>query len=149
MNTWDEYIKAINCVSNRIDYLYEKWAKHQSVNSYHLKILYMIWVAEVNTQKEIANIYDMPKQTVNTIITELHKKGYIKLIPSKKDMRSKVIKLTDKGIQYAESIVRPLVEFEKNVLEKMGEKRVKMMIDTMIQYADLFEKEFNEFNKLK
>lgn len=149
MNTWNEYIKAINCIVNRTDYLYEKWAKQQSVNSYLLMILYMLSAADINTQKEIANIYGMPKQTVNTVITDLHKKGYIKLIPNEKDKRSKVIKLTDEGMQYADAIVNPLLSCEKNVLEKMGEKRVGMLIDTMNQYADLLEKEFNKFNNLK
>lgn len=146
MNKWDEYIKSITCVVNRTDYLYEKWAKQQSVNSYVSMVLYMLRAAEINTQKEIADIYGMPKQTVNTVINELHKKGYITLITDENDKRSKIIKLTAEGIQYADSIVNPLLNCEKNVLAKMGEERVKMLIDTMNQYADLLEKELNGYS---
>lgn len=149
MHKWDEYIKAITCVVNRTDYLYEKWAKQQSVNIYVSMVLYMLRAAEIHTQKEIADIYGMPKQTVNTVINELHKKGHITLIPDENDKRSKIIKLTTEGIQYADSIVNSLLNCEKNVLAKMGEERVEMLIDTMNQYADLLEKELNDCSNKK
>lgn len=140
MNNYDEYIKMINSVTNRTDYLYSKWAKNHSVSSYVSKIMYMLRAAGINKQKEIADIYGMPKQTVNTVIAALHKKGYIRLIPDEKDKRSKVIELTYEGIKYADSIVEPLLTCEKKVLEQMGQERVEIMIDTLTQYADLFEK---------
>ena len=140
MNNYDEYIKMINGVTNRTGYLYSKWAKNHSVSSYVSNIMYMLRAVGINKQKDIADIYGMPKQTVNTVIAELHKKGYIRLIPDEKDKRSKVIELTDEGIKYADSIVEPLLICEKKVLEQMGEERVEMLVVTLTQYADLFEK---------
>ena len=99
----------------------------------------MLRTAGINKQKDIADIYGMPKQTVNTVIAELNKKGYIRLIPDEKDKRSKIIELTEEGVKYADSIVEPLLEYENKVLEKMGRKRVEMMIEALRQYADLFE----------
>ncbi len=139
MNNYNEYIKKINSVMMKTDYLYSKWAKDHSVSNYVLNIMYMLRTAGINKQKDIADIYGMPKQTVNTVIAELNKKGYIRLIPDEKDKRSKIIELTEEGVKYADSIVEPLLEYENKVLEKMGRKRVEMMIEALRQYADLFE----------
>lgn len=122
MNNWDKSIKAITSAVDRTDYLYE-----------------------VNRQKEMVENYGMPKQTVNTVITELQKKGYIILIPDENDKRSKIIKLTQEGINYANKIVTPLLDCEIRVLKKMGTQRVEMLIDTMNQYADLLETEMKTF----
>lgn len=145
MNNWDKSIKAITSAVDRTDYLYEKWAKKLGVNNYVSRIMYMLYLSEVNRQKEMVENYDMPKQTVNTVITELQKKGYIILIPDENDKRSKIIKLTQEGINYANKIVTPLLDCEIRVLKKMGTQRVEMLIDTMNQYADLLETEMKTF----
>lgn len=137
MNNWDKSIKAITSAVDRTDYLYEKWAKKLGVNNYVSRIMYMLYLSEVNRQKEMVENYGMPKQTVNTVITELQKKGYIILIPDENDKRSKIIKLTQEGINYANKIVTPLLDCEIRVLKKMGTQRVEMLIDTMNQYAVL------------
>lgn len=145
MNNWDKSIKAITSAVDRTDYLYEKWAKKLGVNNYVSRIMYMLYLSEVNRQKETVENYGMPKQTVNTVITELQKKGYIILIPDENDKRSKIIKLTQEGINYANKIVTPLLDCEIRVLKKMGTQRVEMLIDTMNQYADLLETEMKTF----
>lgn len=145
MNNWDKSIKAITSAVDRTDYLYEKWAKKLGVNNYVSRIMYMLYLSEVNRQKEMVENYGMPKPTVNTVITELQKKGYIILIPDENDKRSKIIKLTQEGINYANKIVTPLLDCEIRVLKKMGTQRVEMLIDTMNQYADLLETEMKTF----
>lgn len=145
MNNWDKSIKAITSAVDRTDYLYEKWAKKLGVNNYVSRIMYMLYLSEVNRQKEMVENYGMSKQTVNTVITELQKKGYIILIPDENDKRSKIIKLTQEGINYANKIVTPLLDCEIRVLKKMGTQRVEMLIDTMNQYADLLETEMKTF----
>lgn len=120
MNNWDKSIKAITSAVDRTDYLYEKWAKKLGVNNYVSRIMYMLYLSEVNRQKEMVENYGMPKQTVNTVITELQKKGYIILIPDENDKRSKIIKLTQEGINYANKIVTPLLDCEIRVLKKNG-----------------------------
>lgn len=119
--------------------------KKLGVNNYVSRIMYMLYLSEVNRQKEMVENYGMPKQTVNTVITELQKKGYIILIPDENDKRSKIIKLTQEGINYANKIVTPLLDCEIRVLKKMGTQRVEMLIDTMNQYADLLETEMKTF----
>ncbi|MCM1006909.1 MAG: MarR family transcriptional regulator [Ruminococcus flavefaciens] len=144
MEHWNGYIKEINSVIERTDYLYEKWAKQHGINSYVMQVMYIIYATGINKQKDIVGKYGMPKQTVNTVITDLQKKGYIRLTPDENDKRSKIIILTDEGRRYAENIVNPLLNCEKEVLAEMGEERVEMLISTMNQYAELLEQKMRK-----
>lgn len=144
MEHWNGYIKEINSIIERTDYLYEKWAKQHGINSYVMQVMYIIYATGINKQKDIVGKYGMPKQTVNTVITDLQKKGYIRLTPDENDKRSKIIILTDEGRRYAENIVNPLLNCEKEVLAQMGEERVEMLISTMNQYAELLEQKMRK-----
>lgn len=106
MNNLDESIQAITSVIDRTNYLYEKWAKHLGVNSYVSKIMYMIYSSGITKQKDIV---EMPKPTVNTVITELQKKRYICLIHDESDKRSKIIQLTTEWIKYSDFIITLIV----------------------------------------
>lgn len=147
MEYWNKYIQEINSAVERTDYLYEKWAKQHGINSYVMQVMYMIYASEINKQKDIVENYGMPKQTVNTVITDLQRKGYIRLTPDENDKRSKIIILTDEGRRYAENIVNPLLNCEKEVLAKMGKERVEMLISTMNQYAELLEQKISKSSK--
>lgn len=149
MEYWNKYIQEINSVVERTDYLYEKWAKQHGINSYVMQVMYMIYASEINKQKDIVENYGMPKQTVNTVITDLQRKGYIRLTPDENDKRSKIIILTDEGRRYAENIVNPLLNCEKEVLAEMGKERVEMLISTMNQYAELIEQKISKSSKNK
>lgn len=112
-----------------------------------MQVMYMIYASEINKQKDIVENYGMPKQTVNTVITDLQRKGYIRLTPDENDKRSKIIILTDEGRRYAENIVNPLLNCEKEVLAEMGKERVEMLISTMNQYAELLEQKIIKSSK--
>lgn len=140
MNKWEKYIKAVTSEINRTDYLYDEWNKLHGINRYVSIIVYMLAYSDVSTQRELSLCYNMPKQTVNNVINQLKDEGCITLVQDENDRRSKHIVLTDEGKEYADKIVKPLIEFEKSVLKEMGDERVKIMIDTLKEYADLFEK---------
>lgn len=140
MNKWEKYIKAITSETNRNDYLYAEWNKLHGINRYVSIIVYMLAYSDISTQRELSLCYNMPKQTVNNVVNQLKGEGYITLVQDENDRRSKRIILTEEGKKYADKIVKPLIEFEESVLEEMGEERVKIMINTLKEYADLFEK---------
>lgn len=65
MNNWDKSIKAITSAVDRTDYLYEKWAKKLGVNNYVSRIMYMLYLSEVNRKKDILYLY--PMKTTNAV----------------------------------------------------------------------------------
>lgn len=83
MNNWDKSIKAITSAVDRTDYLYEKWAKKLGVNNYVSRIMYMLYLSEVNRQKEMVENYGMPKQPSIPLLLSFRKKDILYLYPMK------------------------------------------------------------------
>ena len=59
--------------------LYDKWAKAHGLTSNGLMTLYAIRIFPCCTQRTICEALALPKQTVNTILDGMQKKGYIRL----------------------------------------------------------------------
>lgn len=71
------------------------------------------------SQQDICGMWSLSKQTVNTIISNMVRKGLasLKVIPGSRNR--KVIRLTKTGKDYGESVVRPLFEVEQRAIEKL------------------------------
>ena len=145
MNNKEEQIKEITSVIDKTQALYVKWSKIRGENYYISTVIYMLYCEEIVKQKELVEKCGMPKQTVGTVISELERKGYVTLTVDENDKRSKNVTLTKSGLEYAKSIVTPLMSCEKKVLNNMGEKNVKLLIENLNLYSNLLEKEMENY----
>ena len=93
------------------------------------------------TQKEICGQWTMSKQTVNSALKGLEKKGYISLRSSETDSRSKYIALTDKGNQFARENIDLVFELEKLAFQKMSDGERTAMLESNRKYDELFRAE--------
>lgn len=96
--------------------------KKKGINYHRLMVLYIIYKSDFCTQKQIMSMYDIAKQTINNIINSLVKKGLVTLDSNEKHHKEKLIQYTEKGIQYAENILHPLLSTEDAVAEKWEKK---------------------------
>lgn len=120
---------------------YEEWAKQYGISYNCLLVLYSLWEDRDNcTQKEICSQWVLPKQTVNTILKELQKKGMIEFEVMEKDHRNKSIHLTDEGICFAEEIIPALQDLEVSVMEELGGECGKALIENTAMFAEYFKK---------
>lgn len=130
---------------SKVDGIYTAWAKKYKQNYYTSHIFYIIYMSRyLIKQTEIVSISGMPKQTVNSVISQLLKKKYITLRIDPADKRSKIIELTPEGSCYAQSIFEPLLSCEQNSLKKIGEKRLQEMVGTLTEYAKYLEQELKQ-----
>lgn len=114
---------------------YNNYAKSVGMTNTSLEILRIIWEERANTQKMIAKFTGTPKQTVNAIIQYFNKLEIIEpLIESNNDKRNKVIVLTEKGKLYAQKIISKVQECEYKALYKLGEDKIKDLIDIITLY---------------
>ena len=90
-------------------------------------ILYAIDFNGLETQKEIADHWSMPLSTVNTIIKQMEKEGYVELIKKEDDGRERKIKLTLKGTQYSKDILKNIYLAEDKAYRKL--KNPKELIE--------------------
>lgn len=121
--------------------MYEEWAKSHGLSSNVVLVLYSFFDGnEIITQKSISKKWCIPKQTVNTILKDFTKKGYIEMYSLEDDKRNKAICLTESGKDFASKIINELRKKEEYVTEKTGIEKLKQMNDT----TELFIKYFRE-----
>lgn len=79
---------------------------------------------------------------VNAVIKNFSKKGYIKSTVHPKDRRKKLIMLTEKGRQFAASIIDPMDEAEKKAFSQLSTKQQQTLIETTHLFTDILTQEF-------
>lgn len=78
------------------------------------------------------------------VIRDLKNRSLVILEPGRHDKREKLVFLTEKGKQYADGIINPLLAAEERISRKIGDERMKQTIETMELFNLLFEKELKE-----
>ena len=101
-----------------VDSFYDEFAKQSNVSSALLWVLYALNDGNSHTQIEISNDWELPKTTVNTVIKEIQKNGYVDLIPIKGRRREMSIVLTESGKKYADRVLADLYKKEAEVAQK-------------------------------
>ena len=122
-----------------MDYFVHKEAKSLGLSDSAYGILAAIGKAEGSlAQKELADACFLSKQTINSAIKSLEKRGLIELIKGKGG-----ISMNEKGSQYYHEHILPFVELEKKVLEKMGEEAA-LFLSLSKRYTDLYKEHLEE-----
>lgn len=122
----------------QISMMYGDYARSVGLNYTSLQILKYITEIDNCTQKIIADLTFLPKQTINTVVTNFYKNGYIELHELAENRRIKTIHLTQKGKEYSESISKKLKEAEYKTMEQLSENQRDMLIESISAYRELF-----------
>lgn len=134
-----EQINKYYSVWQEFNYVYEDWAKAHGVSVNSLLVLSAIHGGmEDCTQKKISQRWRIPKQTVNSVLKDFERKGFVEMIPKKEDERNKLIRFTVKGKEYADAIISKLRKVELFVSEEMGIERIRQLNENMTMFVALF-----------
>ena len=108
--------------------------------------LFLIYEDKI-TQAMIVERMAVAKQTINNVIIELCEKKYIKKVSDKDDKRVKILVFTEKVKIYADEFLKPLIDFNEKLYDKLGEEKINQMTKDFSDFAEILC-EFNcEFNK--
>lgn len=130
---------------NGINKLYSKWAKERGLTYDSLFVLCAIYSAKGDCcQKEICEEWSMPKQTVNSILKNFEKKGYVCLGTDAKDRRNKTVRLTAEGQRYAAEIVGELDQVEIAAARRMGVKNMGLLVEVNRMFYSYFQEEMEQ-----
>lgn len=124
--------------------LYARLDNALGINGFLYKVLYALAISDLHTQKDIAQSYEMPKQTINNIISSLQKQGFIEVQTSPTDKREKLIALTPSGKIYAQDFIAKYTDFEQKVYEKLGAQKLQKLIEIFSDYERAFSKMLSE-----
>lgn len=140
-------LNDVNSAISRTRGFYFNAAKRMNINYNELVILYLLHETSCCTQKKIRECYAQPKQTINNIISDLLRNGYITATVDENDKREKKIELTDSGMKYAEQYITPLLEIEQNIVAKMGQEKLQELIDAANLYGSILQSEMDKILK--
>jgi DNA-binding MarR family transcriptional regulator len=72
------------------------------------------------------------KQAISQILKEVEELGYVESQPDEKDKRAKVVKLTQRGIDFIATMLECARVLEKNYIKIIGEEKLQQL--TELQY---------------
>ena len=125
--------------------VYANCAKASELTVNELFVLDILWFAKDDiTQTEIIERLSANKQTISAVITRFLKNGYITLAAKDSDRRNKVIRFTEKGIEYAREIIPPAADAENLAMADLSEEEMNELVRLTIRFTENMEKRFGD-----
>ena len=129
-----EQLTKFNSIMQGIERFYEDYAKSVGLTYMSLTVLEIIYYApNPITQKEICEESHYIKQMVNTIVKNFYENGYIEFKEVESDRRNKYVLFTSNGKEYADKIMKPLMEREEKAIAVLSNEERNEMINMMEQ----------------
>lgn len=122
----------------RLDYIYAELAKNKELSSSELWVLYALNDGSIHTQIEISRDWDLPKTTVNTVISNFQKRGFVELVHIEGTRRKMAINLTENGKKFADEALKDIYELEKQVFERLDSKDY-LIIETLEKMPSIYK----------
>lgn len=124
-----------------LNIIYEDYARNNGISYTSLYILNAIIQIENCTQKKICERTLLPKQTVNNVITAFFKNGYVELNELPENRRVKIIRLTERGKSYADTLIPHIHKADCKAMETLTEEEQDLLVGLIKKYARSFRKE--------
>ena len=141
----DKSLEIFNLFSliRKVQGLKNQSFKDRKANGIKTAIFLFLIYEDRITQAMVVERMAVAKQTINNVIIELCEKEYIKKISDQDDKRVKILVLTEKGKNYADEFLKPLIEFNGKLYDKLGEEKINQMTKDFSDLAEIL----CEFNK--
>ena len=114
---------------------YEDYARSVGLSFTSLSILSAIHSTENCTQKRICEICFLPKQTVNGVIRQFYKDGWIRMTELEEDRRNKSIHFTEKGQIEADRIMKRVRDSERAAMTSLTEEEQRALLSITRRYV--------------
>jgi len=132
---------SISASVRKLDGLYSKLAQKQGSTYGFVQVYYILKFNRASTQKEISDIWQVPKQTVNNVIKKLIAEKHIVLRANKEDKREKRIKLTPLGEAYTEKLLKPFFELNEMLGKRAGIDLINQLSEGLALLGNALELE--------
>ena len=92
-------------------------------------------------QSDICARLSATRQTISAIMKKFMKLGYVSLTESETDRRNKIVRFTEAGLAYAETIIPPAAAAE---IDAMGELSGAQLVRLTTLFSSAMERRFGE-----
>ena len=136
-----EQVNQYYTVWQEYNSVYEEWAKAHGLSVNSLLVLSALHDGmEECTQKKISQKWRIPKQTINVVLKDMERRELVQMFPMQEDRRNKLIRFTESGKEYADTIISKLRKVELFVVEGMKIERMKERNEDTALFVKLFSK---------
>lgn len=124
----------------RQEELYGEWAKAHGMSYNEAMTLYALDLGRPCTQKQISQEWMIPKQTLNTIVKDLERQGYV-CFEEQPGRREKLVGFTQAGRAYAQEHLRELYQMEERAMAALSEDMRRAVVEATQTFTDAFARE--------
>lgn len=117
---------------------YSQWEQDHDLPDYLVVIMYELLIWGKLTQRELVNLSDLPKQSINKGIKILRDHDHITMTVDPSDKRVRFCQLTEAGRKYAYDRLRPLFELEEKTAQAMGTDKMKLLAKLSEEWSTTF-----------
>lgn len=137
-----EQIDLINQKTKELNALYRLAAYKSNISDGEVNIWSVLLNCDEDcSQQDLAELLSLPKQTVNSLITRMIKKGFVSLEHDPGTRNRKVIRLTEEGRHFGEHQVKWIFQAEQKAMEDTDPSEVMAYISMLDKYMARFRKE--------
>lgn len=139
-----EQIQSVNLALSGTFHAYRIFAKKNGLNYNELIVLYTLDDFGSCTPKQICEFWAIPKQTVNGILRDFERNGYLCITSETEDKRKRILSFTKKGKEFARPILCKLHGLEELAMESLGEALCLQMVQCHTLYCKLLTQEIDK-----
>ncbi len=135
-------LELLNQNDKNLDELYHSYAASVHLSDTAFWILYIAWTqGDGCTQKEICDSWSYSRQTINTALKNLERRGILCLKTAEGNRKTKRIYFSPEGKAFADRVVAPFVRAELLSLEKLGDGERKLLTSLYEKRTEYFRQE--------
>ena len=141
-------LKQLNSMLSEVDNLYQTLLKAHNVSEGEYVVMFAInELGEGCSQKDISENGYASKKTINSTIKKFEKDGYINLKPAK--YPSMQIFLTEKGKNFMNDNIVPILKLESSVLDDVPENEFEALANCYRKHLNAFRSHVEKYIQRK
>ena len=133
-------IFALMRALNQINSHYDESAKQYDIKEPELWLMYGLSEGEPFSQKQFCEEWMVSRTTLNTIVKDWEKKGYLSLTPIPGKRREMTISLTPAGKEWTQTYLQKLFRMETEAMEAT----IAQYSESFIEVVQFFEQQLKE-----
>ena len=138
-------VNTINQKLKELDSLYHMAALKSEIPDGEISIWSVLLCSdEEYSQQDFADQLFLSKQTVNSIVTNMVKKGFVRLEHTPGTTNRKVIRLTEAGRAYGRAKVLWIFQAEEKAMQETDAQELQACISMLEKYILRLRKEIDE-----
>ena len=140
MDNLEKQICRFFNAQHEINMAYEDFAKQNGMTYNCIQVMHLIYNNPGCTQKTLNEWTMLPKQTINSLVTNMYSDSLVELRQTPEDRRCKAIYYSEKGQEAADDIFSSLRDLVRQAMQGLDDSERTVLIDVMEKFAELMKK---------